>query len=230
MQSILSKNHSTKVELEFSVRSLASADYASVWNLQRALVEERAADNIPDTLLLVEHPAVITMGRKSTEFAQIEAQGLTEWQGVPLFCVERGGEATFHGPGQLVAYPIFKISQNLGARGFLKVLEQALIDCLATYGIDSYRREGATGVWLLDAKKQERKIASLGIALRHSVSYHGLALNISTELSFFQKIRPCGFAPDIMTSMQDLQGSAPAVFSVAEVLAKSLSNHSAEWR
>lgn len=184
------------------IRRLGSVPYNEAWDLQQRLLAERAADSIPDTLLLLEHPHVITLGRKTPGMEALKEK--KEWQGVPLFLVERGGEATYHGPGQLVAYPIFRLPEKLGPKGFLRMLEQAIIRTLKDYDLEAFAQEGATGVWLKDAQDgRDRKIASLGIAVRQGVSYHGLALNVTTDLKYFSLIQPCGFAPSVMTSMAE---------------------------
>jgi lipoyl(octanoyl) transferase len=187
-------------------RSLGTISYPDAWNLQHSLVEERALEKISDTILVLEHPHVITFGRKTPGVIPMEESGQKDWQGVPLFIVERGGEATYHGPGQIVLYPIFRLPEKMGPKHFLRVLEKSIIQCLADFGIKSHFKEGATGVWLTDNEGREKKIASLGISVRKGVSYHGLALNIATELSYFSKIRPCGFASDVMTSMEECLG------------------------
>ena len=117
MPFISSKSPSTRLEAA-QIRDLGCVEYAATWQLQHQLVEERSQNKIPDTILVLEHQPVITLGRKSPEFALFESQEVKEWQGVPLFIVERGGEATFHGPGQLVIYPIVKLNERIGARGF----------------------------------------------------------------------------------------------------------------
>jgi lipoyl(octanoyl) transferase len=169
-----------------------TADYKAVWDFQKKLVEKRVSGEIPDSLILVEHDHVLTMGRNSHE-DNILVQDL------PKFEIERGGDVTYHGPGQLVVYPIVSLTANgLGVRQYIELLERVVIDALTGFGLDSVGKLGPlTGVWV-DGK---RKIASIGVACTHWVTYHGLALNVSTDLSYFQKIKPCGFEADIMTSI-----------------------------
>jgi lipoyl(octanoyl) transferase len=173
-------------------------DYAAAWQLQLRLVEERTQDRIADTLLLCQHPDVITVGRRQRAQANILDPRF------PVIEVERGGDATYHGPGQLVGYPILKLRPD-GERDlhrYLRVLEEALIDLCAELGVKALRKPGATGVWIGDADGEPtRKLASLGIAVRRWVSFHGFALNVSTELSRFSAINPCGFPAAIMTSL-----------------------------
>lgn len=173
-------------------------------------MEERAAGKIPDTILFVEHPPVITLGKKSPG---VRGDFPAEINGVPVHAVERGGEATFHGPGQIVAYPILMLNGKFGPKSLLRAMENAMVATLAEIGLAAYWIEGKTGVWLKDAAGRERKIASLGVAVRKSVSYHGLALNISTDLSFFRLISPCGFEPAVMTSVEEQRGEVPGGIS-----------------
>ena len=169
---------------------LGPRGYAETLALQESLVEKRARGESPDSLLLVEHPPVVTVGRRSKR----EEIGDP---GCPVFEVSRGGEATYHGPGQLVGYPILRLdTRRIGLRGFLRDLEETLIRALADFGIEGRRRDGLTGVWIGD-----RKVASIGVAVRRWVSYHGFALNVKTEPAAFSRIRPCGLDPSVMTSM-----------------------------
>ena len=191
--------------MNFEVRDLALIEYEKAWQLQQELLVARTQDQIPNTILVLEHPHVITLGRKSPELALVEEKKLNEWQEVPLFLVERGGEATNHGPGQIVIYPIFKIPTAMGPKQFLRVLEQSIIASLENFSLPAFTISGATGVWVKDCAGKDRKIASLGIAVRNNVTYHGLALNLSTNLSYFQKIKPCGFESNVMIDVHDLK-------------------------
>jgi lipoate-protein ligase B len=174
---------------------LGVKDYMEVLNYQHQLVEKRAKNEIPDTLVLVEHPHVITLGRKT------DLNNLLE-NNLPVYQVERGGDITYHGPGQLVGYPIFDTNNNKDINKFLRNLEAALIETLVHYQIPAERREKYTGVWVSD-----KKIASIGISFRNWISFHGFALNVSTDLSFFSKINPCGLESSVMTSMETLLGN-----------------------
>ena len=190
--------------MSISVQNLGELSYGEAWKEQLRLLDERIQDSIPDTLLTVTHPHVVTLGRGSPEWKELQKKGETQWGEMPLFFAERGGEATYHGPGQIVLYPIFKISLSLGPAGFIRMLEEAVINVLHDFNLAGYRLRGATGVWVRDVNRRSRKIASMGIAVRQQVTYHGLALNVSTDLSYFSKITPCGLPSRIMTSMQDL--------------------------
>lgn len=182
---------------------LGLQDYRDVWELQQRLVERRIRDEIPDVLILVEHPHVITLGRKrrSPTLMKIPPSNLE----IPVYKIERGGEATYHGPGQLVGYPVIKLEgERRDLHRYLRDLEAFLIDVLSDFGIAARRRPGATGVWT--AGTPSRKIASIGIAVRRWVSYHGFALNVSTDLECFRLISPCGFDGSVMTSMGEELG------------------------
>lgn len=176
---------------------LGLRNYGEVWSLQRKLVELRGRKAIPDTLILVEHPHVFTVGKA------VAGDVPATIDSVPVFRIERGGQWTYHGPGQLVGYPIL----DLGARqrdihGFLQNIEETVIRTLRRFDIAGERQE-QTGVWV-----GRKKIASIGAAIRNWVSFHGFALNVNTDLNYFQLISPCGFPSSTMTSMQALLGRA----------------------
>ncbi len=185
---------------------LGRLDYRAAHQRQLATVEERKANTCVDTLLVVEHPHVITLGRSQKALANVLAPGDIE-----VVQIERGGDVTYHGPGQLVAYPVVLLREHeRDLHRFLRNLEEAIILTLTRYGLAGGREEGKTGVWL-----DGRKIASIGIACRRWVTFHGLALNVTTDLAFFQRINPCGFHADVMTSMARETGRAD--LSMAEV-------------
>jgi lipoate-protein ligase B len=172
---------------------LGRREYGQVWELQQRLVAARASGSVEDTLILVEHEPVITLGRKTT------AENFKP-QDIPVFKVERGGDATFHGPGQLVGYPIIRLATP-NVQAFVRSLEEALIRTTRSFGIESARVEGHPGVWVGD-----RKVASIGVAVTNWVTFHGFALNVNTDLSYFHLIKPCGLDPDKITSMKGLLG------------------------
>lgn len=179
------------------VLDLGTRDYAEVWALQKELVQQRSRDEIPDVLILVEHPHVITLGRKRSSENPFRAPQ----PAIPVYEIERGGEATYHGPGQLVGYPIRKLEgEQRNLHRYLRDLEELLIQTLRDSEIVSQRRPGATGVWTMGPLP--RKIASIGVAVRHWVTYHGFALNVTTDLAYFQMISPCGFDGSVMTSIE----------------------------
>ncbi|MBI1730033.1 lipoyl(octanoyl) transferase LipB [Candidatus Acetothermia bacterium] len=184
---------------EIALLDLGRQEYAETWALQKSLVAQRARGEVSDLLLLVEHPHVITLGRKNSNSASLLPQASSN---IPVFNVERGGEATYHGPGQLVGYPILKLEdRERDLHRYLRSLEEILIKTLGDFGLAGIRKEGATGVWI--DQINPRKIASIGVAVKQWVTYHGFALNVSTELSYFRLISPCGFDGSIMTSMEN---------------------------
>ncbi len=163
--------------------------------MQQDLLAARQAGTIPDTLILVEHPDVITLGRSAAAANVLDAGE------IPVFAIERGGDVTYHGPGQIVAYPIFLLrDEERDLHHFLRGLEEAVIRTLADFRIEGTRRPGRTGVWTAE-ETAPRKLASIGIAVRKWVTMHGLALNVNTDLSRFAAINPCGFDASVMTSM-----------------------------
>ncbi|MBI3859741.1 MAG: lipoyl(octanoyl) transferase LipB [Thaumarchaeota archaeon] len=176
-----------------TVLDLGRADYGPTLELQRSMAAKRARGEIPDTLLLVEHNSVITLGRKTTpeNFKP---------QDIEVFQVERGGDATYHGPGQLVGYPIILLADH-DVRRHVWRIEEALVRTTARFGLKSERKEGHRGVW-----SGEKKLASVGVAVVDWVAFHGFALNVNTDLSYFELIRPCGLDPDQMTSMEKRLG------------------------
>ncbi|MBL4634418.1 MAG: lipoyl(octanoyl) transferase LipB, partial [Kofleriaceae bacterium] len=158
-------------------------DYEESLDRQRALVAEIQSDTSGDVLVFVEHPHVITLGRRREALGNVVAAA-----GVPVVEIERGGDVTYHGPGQLVAYPICKLEEEeRDLHLFLRNMEEGIIRSLARFDLSAGREEGKTGVW-----REGRKLASMGIACRKWVTFHGLALNVNTDLSYFQRINPCG--------------------------------------
>lgn len=193
-----------------------STDYGAVWKFQKDLVERRISREIPDCLVLVEHDHVLTLGR-SSHVENILVRGLPQYE------IERGGDVTYHGPGQLVAYPIVSLTERaLGVRQYIELVEAVISDTLVYFGITSVGKLGPlTGVWV-DGK---RKIASIGVAASHWVTYHGLALNVNTDLSYFQRIKPCGFESSVMTSLaRELQADLVDMNKVKRELISSFSN------
>ena len=181
---------------------LGRLEYGKTWAIQKALVPRRAEDRIPDGLVLVEHDPVITLGRRGTDADILDP-------GLPVYRVERGGEATYHGPGQIVGYPILKLPDRLGVRRLVTDLEDGLIRTCVDFGIAAGHEGPERGVWVKD-----KKIASLGLAVQRNVTSHGFALNVNTDLSAFLRIRACGHAGTIMTSMARELGHAVDVEDV----------------
>ena len=187
------------------VLDLGTASYREVWAKQIGLVEDRQAGRAPDTLIVVEHPHVFTLGRRRDSQQNVLVPGDVE-----VIEIERGGDVTYHGPGQIVAYPILQLADGeRDLHRFLRNLEDAVIATCAKFGIASAGREpGKTGVWCDDASGARRKLCSMGIACRKWVTFHGLALNVTTDLSYFARINPCGFESRVMTSMHAELGAA----------------------
>jgi lipoate-protein ligase B len=181
---------------------LGVREYADTWGLQKRLVARRQAGEIPDVLLLVEHPHVVTLGRKASA-----RDNLLDGAAMPVFEIERGGDATYHGPGQLVGYPILRLDdEERDLHAFLRALEEGLIRACASVGLEGRRNPGWTGVWI-----GERKVASIGIAVRRWVTLHGFALNVATELERFAAINPCGLEARVMSSLSVESGRALTV-------------------
>jgi lipoyl(octanoyl) transferase len=193
------------------VRDLGTCSYPAALTLQEELIARKVAGDRDDYLLLLEHEPVYTLGRGADARDLLDADRLL---GVPVFRVGRGGGATFHGPGQLVAYPIVTLSRaGRDVHRYVRSLETLLIGVCAEFGIAAERRIKLTGVWVGD-----RKIASIGVGVRRWTTFHGVALNVSTELQFFGQIVPCRM-PDVrMTSMAVELGYAPRLTDVSAVL------------
>jgi lipoyl(octanoyl) transferase len=188
------------------VQQLGRLDYGSALSLQKKLVDERQAGLIPDQLLLVEHPNVITLGRNGHEENLLAAPEILSRAGISFYRTNRGGDITYHGIGQLVGYPIMDLREwkrDVGA--YMRAIEQVLIDTLADYGIAAGRIPKLTGVWV-----SERKIAAIGVHISRWVTSHGFALNVSTDLTYFQYIVPCGLTKPV-TSMAKLRGDSSAI-------------------
>jgi lipoate-protein ligase B len=189
------------------VVDLRTMPYADALALQRAVARARISGEIgEDLLLLVEHPPVVTLGRSSKERHLLATPALLAASGVELFEVERGGDVTFHGPGQLVGYPIVDLKRHRqDLHWYLRQVEEALIRAVAPLGIIGERSAGYTGVWT-----QGRKLASIGVHARDWVTWHGFALNVTTDLSYFDLIVPCGITAVEMTSVARELSAAPA--------------------
>ncbi|MGB0652815.1 MAG: lipoyl(octanoyl) transferase LipB [Thermoplasmatota archaeon] len=174
------------------VLDLGRMEYGECLELQRRLRDERQQGQGEDTLLVVEHPAVATLGRRGTRDQVFD-------QSLPVFEIERGGEATYHGPGQLVLYPIVHLGENSrGVRAWVEHLEGLLVRLLADFGIEASGRRDAPGVW---TKATGKKVASIGIAIQRWVSFHGVSLNVDMDLREFDRINPCGLGASVMTTM-----------------------------
>ena len=198
---------------------LGTLEYGEAWELQRELAKLRALGELPDTLLLLEHPPVYTTGRRG---AGANLRLPETMLGAALVETDRGGDITFHGPGQLIAYPVMDLREaRLGVVDYVRRLEEVIIGTLGHYGIEASVNCGLTGVWV-----GEEKVAAIGVRVGRPlgtggwVTTHGLALNVDVDLAWFRKIVPCGIADRGVTSMQELVGAAPPVEGIATVLAR----------
>ena len=224
------KNHLiARFNSMISVVQLGTLDYATGQGLQQQLVDLRKEEKIGDVLLLLEHSPVITLGRNAKAANVIASTELLAQRGVELFDCDRGGDVTFHGPGQIVGYPIFDLRgfatpdgkrKTLGAVEFVRRLEEVLIRACADFAIPSKRHPGLTGVWT-DQEATEAKIAAIGVHISRFVTSHGFALNVNTDLSFFNLIIPCGITAKPVTSMQQELGHPLELNSVTESLSRN---------
>ena len=193
-------------------RWLGRVDYPDAHVLQRRLVDQRAAGEIPDQLLLLEHPRVLTLGRQSDPAHILASPAELAARGIAVERIERGGEVTYHGPGQLVAYPIVRLHERgLLLRPFVRALEAALVTTCASLGVDAARRDGHPGCWCDPDGATPRKIGALGLRIERGVSYHGIALNVSVGLADFDLIDPCGMPGVESTSLARELGDMAAV-------------------
>lgn len=213
-----------------NVVQLGRVEYALGLRLQQKLVEARKAGQIDNTLLLLEHAPVITLGRNASRANVLASDELLKKNGIDLFECDRGGDVTYHGPGQLVGYPIFDLRSFADADGkpktiwpveFVRRIEEVLIRTCADFGIATQRVEGLTGVWTQG--REEAKIAAIGVHISRGVTSHGFALNVTTLLDHFQWIVPCGIAGKPVTSMEKELGPAatPGMQRVIESVARN---------
>ncbi len=189
--------------------------YADAWQRQEDLVARRNAGEIGDTLVFTEHDPVYTLGvRKGAEQHMIWDEAELAQRGIAVFKSNRGGDITYHGPGQIVGYPIVNLSARKDLHAYLRLLEQVLINTVGTFGLAAARRDGKTGIWL-----GPRKIAAIGVAVKRWTTFHGFALNVDADLAPFSGIVPCGITDGTVTSMAAELGTAPPAAEVKRVLA-----------
>jgi lipoyl(octanoyl) transferase len=186
--------------------------YDEAWQRQRELHEARVAGDVPDTVLLLEHPPVFTAGKRTEPHER-------PVDGTPVVDVDRGGKITWHGPGQLVGYPIVRLPRPLDVVAYVRAMEAMLIDVCAELGVAATRVEGRTGVWLRDP---DRKIAAIGIRVRRVVAMHGFALNCDPDLAWFDRIVPCGIADAGTTSLSHELGRDVSVGEVLPIVERQL--------
>jgi lipoyl(octanoyl) transferase len=214
-----------------SVLQLGTVDYATGLRLQQKLVELRKNGRIGDVLLLLEHTPVITLGRNAKATNVIASSEVLGERGVEVFECDRGGDVTFHGPGQIVGYPIFDLRgfpsadskrKTLGAVEFVRRLEEVLIRTCADFGIATNRIPGLTGVWTESATALEAKIAAIGVHISRGVTSHGFALNVDTDLDYFNLIVPCGITAKAVTSMARDLGKLLPLQEVAHSVSRNV--------
>jgi lipoyl(octanoyl) transferase len=202
---------------KLNILDLEKKDYKEVWDLQKTIHQKRIDNEIDDTLLLVEHNPVITMGKSGKEDNLLTPFQLLKENGIDFYRIERGGDVTYHGPGQLVGYPIFNIKKGLiGIKPFIEKIEDVIIATLKEFGINGTKKEKMIGVWT-DAGK----ICSIGIAVKRWVSFHGFAFNVNTNLQHFDYIVPCGLRDVTMTSMQKILSNTVSLDKLKESIVKN---------
>jgi lipoyl(octanoyl) transferase len=195
---------------------LGLIDYQQAWEEQRRRQASRAADEAPDTVLLLEHPPVYTAGRRTLDLER-------PVDGTPVIDVDRGGKITWHGPGQLVGYPIVKLPEPLDVVGHVRRIEEALILACGDLGVAATRVEGRSGVWVLGEDGQHhRKVAAIGIRVSHGVTMHGFALNCDCDLTWFDRIVPCGLTDATVTSLTAETGRTVTVSDALPYVEKRL--------
>jgi len=200
-----------------NVYKIGKIDYQKALELQLSLVERRRRSEIEDTLLLLEHNHTFTMGKSGRiENLLVSLEYLNE-KGIHFEVISRGGDITYHGPGQLVGYPIMSLEElNIDPITYLRKLEDAIIQSLLSFDIEAQRIESITGVWV-----KGEKVASIGIGVKKGITYHGFALNVNTNLSYFNMINPCGMSGENVTSMEKLLGRDVKMEEVEESIIKS---------
>lgn len=201
------------------MRSLGMIDYESAWDLQKRLFDQRLRGEIPDTLLLCQHPHTYTVGRNGTDNVSkhllLNREQLREY-GITVFEIDRGGDITYHGPGQIVGYPILDLNDHYrDVHRYLRDLEEVIIRTVKRWGIEGKRLDGITGVWV-DGARGAEKLCAIGVKVTRWITMHGFALNVETNLDYFQHIIPCGISDKGVTSMAALTGKSIDIAEVEE--------------
>jgi lipoyl(octanoyl) transferase len=204
-----------------TIEHLGTVAYRPTWELQDELADQRRGRRIGDRLLLLEHFPVYTIGRGGDEANMLATPERLREIGAELIRIDRGGDITFHGPGQLVAYPIVELRDPLDLRRYVRILEAAIIDTAAGFGVASGRLEGQPGIWV----DGERKLAAVGVRVRRGVTTHGLALNVNTDLRWFDEMIPCGIPDKGVTSLARELGTTAPMDAVADELTRQLASH-----
>jgi lipoyl(octanoyl) transferase len=190
-------------------------DYQQAWDEQRRMHAEVVAGTEPDTVLLLEHPAVYTAGKRTLDIER-------PFDGTPVIDVDRGGKITWHGPGQLVGYPIVALPDPIDVVGYVRRVEDVLIAVCADVGVETTRVEGRSGVWVVDGQGPDRKVAAIGIRVSQGVTMHGFALNCDCDLAAFDRIVPCGISDAAVTSLSRETGRDVTVAEVMPYAEKRL--------
>ena len=204
-----------------TVERLGTVAYSPTWELQDELAEQRRTRRIGDRLLLLEHFPVYTLGRGGDESNLLASPARLRDLGAEFVRIDRGGDITFHGPGQLVAYPIVELRDPLDLRRYVRTLESAIIATAARFGVDAGRLDGHAGVWV----DGERKLAAIGVRVRRGVTTHGLALNVNTDLRWFAEMVPCGLPDKEVTSLARELAHPVEMEAVEDALATELAHH-----
>src|SRR5579862_6001423 len=201
---------------ELIVISLGVTKYKPTWDLQQKIFGLRLAGKVPDVLLLNEHNHVYTLGKSSDEHHLLAHESELREKGIDVHRIDRGGDVTYHGPGQLVGYPILDLNNYYpDVHRYLRDIEEVIIKTLADFYIVAHREEGMTGVWV-----GENKIAAIGVKASHWITMHGFALNVNTDLSYFDRIIPCGIFHKGVTSMERVLGGSVPIAEVSDVLTR----------
>lgn len=204
-----------------TVEQLGTVAYRPTWELQDELADQRRGRRTGDRLLLLEHFPVYTIGRGGDATNMLATPERLREMGAELIRIDRGGDITFHGPGQLVAYPIVELRDPLDLRRYVRILEAAIIDTAAAFGVEAARLEGHPGIWV----EGERKLAAIGVRVKRGVTTHGLALNVNTDLRWFDEMIPCGIPGKGVTSLTREIGTAIPMDAVEDELARQLAAH-----
>lgn len=209
-------------------RDLGRMAYGECWQLQRTLFDgmlQSKADAEADAgiLLLVEHPAVYTLGKSGHSENMLISEEYLKQLGAEFYHIDRGGDITFHGPGQIVGYPILDLEKvGIGLRTYIEALEEAVIRTIAHWGIKGSRIDGASGVWIVEENRPARKICAIGVRSSRFITMHGFALNVSTDLRWFQNINPCGFSDKGVTSIERETADSVSLDEVKKLLTNNL--------
>ena len=209
--------------IKVNYTNLGIIDYKEAWDYQEKLFAQKLQnkrENMPSEnyLLFCEHPPVFTLGKSGTDSNLLTTQNILDQKGIQYYKINRGGDITYHGPGQIVGYPILDLEQfGLGVKEYIHNMEEVIIQTLNDYKIKSERLEGAIGVWLDTDKPSARKICAIGVKASRHVTMHGFAFNVNTDLNYYNYINPCGFTDKGVTSMQKELGQE---VDIAEVMDK----------